>query len=67
MKSKKYKVEMGSLVTKFMRRSFVVRANSEAEAIKKAETMFRKACERHIWTECGDTVNCDSITEVQDD
>lgn len=66
MKLKKYRVEMGSLVTKLMTRTFVVRANSESEAIEKAEIMFRNACNRHVYTECGDTVNCDSIMEVSE-
>lgn len=61
----KYLVEMGSLVTKFMRRTFVVKAESEQEAIQKAEEKFRKACEQQPYTECGDTVNCDSIQRIE--
>lgn len=63
----KYRIEMGSLVTKLMCRKFTVSARNEAEAVEKAERLFRKACTRHVYTECGDTVNVDSIVEVNDD
>lgn len=63
----KYRIKMGSLVTKLMCRKFTVSAENEAEAIEKAEERFRKACKRHVYTECGDTVNVDSIVEVNDD
>ena len=39
----KYKVECGALVTRLMKRTFVIQANSEEEAIAKAEERFDKA------------------------
>ena len=59
----KYRVSMGALVTKLMKRTFIVRANSEEEAIEKAEFLFHKACASHVYTECPDTVNVDSISK----
>lgn len=61
----KYRVEMGSFVTKLMKREFTVTASSEQEAIEKAEKKFRDACERQVYTECGETVNCDSIRRIE--
>ena len=57
----KYRVHLGSFVTKLMKRKFVVSASSRAEALEKAEDLFRKACQRHVYTECGETIECDGI------
>jgi len=61
-----YRVRMGSFVTKLMKREFAVVADNDQEAIEKAEKKFRDACERQVYTECGETVNCDSIRKIRD-
>lgn len=61
----KYRVSMGALVTKLMKRTFVVHAKSEEEAIEKAEFLFHKACSLHRYTECPDTINVDSIRKEE--
>ena len=44
----KYKVQLGSLVTKLMERNFTVSANSEEEAIEKAKTdLFMSVADRN--------------------
>lgn len=60
----KYKIKMGSLVTKLMRRTFTVSAKSEEEAIQKAEDRFRYECGRQVYTECGGTINVDFLEEI---
>ena len=58
----KYRVHLGSLVTKLMRRQFVVSANSEEEAVEKAERLFWKAAERcRGYTEIGGSIMLDGI------
>ena len=60
----KYKVELGSLVTKLRSRTFTVSADSEDEAIEKAKKRFLYECNRQVYTECGGTINVDNIEEV---
>lgn len=62
----KYKIEMGSLVTKLMKRTFTVSAPDEQTAIERAENRFRYACEQQVYTECGDTIFIDSVEELDD-
>lgn len=61
----KYRVSMGALVTKLIKRTFVVHAKSEEEAIKKAELLFIKVCALHRYTACPDTKNVDSIRKEE--
>ena len=62
----KFKVECGSLVTRFMGRKYIIHAKDEAEAREKAEERFRDDCKNlKTWTECGDTVNIDYISEME--
>ena len=60
----KYLVECGSLVTKLMTRNFVVSAKSEEEAMEKARNRFQYECSRQKYTECGGTINIDSIEKI---
>ncbi len=62
----KYKVQLGSLVTKLMERNFTVSANNEEEAIEKAKKRFLYECNRQTYTECGGTINVDDIELVGD-
>ena len=62
----KYKVQLGSLVTKLMERNFTVSANSEDEAIEKAKNRFIYECSRQKYTEVGGTINVDDIELVGD-
>lgn len=62
----KYKVQLGSLVTKLMERNFTVSANSEEEAIEKAKNRFIYECSRQKYTEVGGTINVDDIELVGD-
>lgn len=61
---KKYKVQLGSLVTKLMERKFTVSANSEEEAIEKAKNRFIYECSRQRYTEVGGTINVDDVELV---
>ena len=67
----KYRTAVSSLVTKMMTRTYVIKANSEFEAKKKAESRFRKACKNaKTYIDCGDTVvvdSCDPVDEVTPD
>lgn len=63
---KKYKVQLGSLVTKLMERKFTVSANSEEEAIEKAKNRFIYECSRQRYTEVGGTINVDDVELVGD-
>lgn len=64
----KYRVELGSLVTKMMHRTYTVSAKSEEEAKEKAETKFRNACKNaKEYIDCGDTVIVDFIELVKED
>lgn len=63
---KKYKVQLGSLVTKLMERKFTVSANSEEEAIEKAKNKFIYECSRQRYTEVGGTINVDDVELVGD-
>lgn len=61
----KYKVECGALVTRLMKRSFVIYANSEEEAIAKAEERFDNAIDDlKTYTEKGASVMIDSIERI---
>ena len=61
----KYRVNVGSLVTKYMERTYTISANSEEEAYQKAEERFRKACEDSpTFCDCGDTVNLSDIERI---
>ena len=63
----KYKVDVGSLVTIHMSRSYTISAETEDEAKKKAEERFRAACrnaKRYI--DCGDTVVIDFIKKLNE-
>lgn len=61
----RYKVACGALVTRLMTRTFTIYANSEEEAIVKAEERFDKACdELKTYTEKGASVQIDSIVRI---
>lgn len=63
----KYRIELGSLVTKLMQRTYTVSAPDEQTAIERAENRFRSACENsRVYTDCGDTINVDGIEIVED-
>ena len=56
----------GALVTRLMNRKFVVSANSEEEAVEKAEFLFNKAIDNlKTYTEKGATVNIDFIERLE--
>ena len=61
----KYKVECGALVTRLMNRSFIIHADSEEEAIAKAEERFDNAIDDlKTYTEKGASLNIDSIERI---
>ncbi len=61
----KYKVECGALVTRLMKRSFIIHADSEEEAIAKAEERFDNAIDDlKTYTEKGASLNIDSIERI---
>lgn len=62
----RYEVHLGSLVTKLMQRKFIVSANSELEAIEKAEKRFCYAAEQQKYTEVGGTIIVDDIKMLED-
>lgn len=57
----KYKVHLGSLVTRLMERKIIVSANSEEEAIQKAKDKFYDIAMGQKYTEVGGTINVDDI------
>lgn len=60
----KYKVNVGSLVTKYMERTFVVSADSEQAAFEKAEERFREVCRNaKTYTDVGGSVELNWIEE----
>ena len=61
----KYKVQLGSLVTRLMERKFVVSAKSEEEAIEKAKDRFLYECSRQKYTEVGGNINVDDVELVE--
>ena len=61
---RKYKVQLGSLVTRLMQRKITVCANSEEEAIEKATEKFYKIAQNQKYTEVGGTVFVDEIEEI---
>lgn len=61
----KYRVECGALVTRLMQRKFVISANSEEEAIAKAEERFDEAIDNlKTYTEKGASVHIDFIERL---
>ena len=61
----KYKVECGALVTRLMKRSFVIHADSEEEAIAKAEERFDNAIDNlKTYTEKGASLMIDFIERI---
>lgn len=63
----KYKVYLGSLVTKLMKRTFIVSAPDKETAIERAKDRFVKACQRNkTYTDCGDTIMVDGISQESD-
>lgn len=61
----KYKVECGALVTRLMKRTFVVYANNEEEAVIRAEERFDKAIDDlKTYTEHGASLQIDSIERI---
>ena len=61
----KYKVECGALVTRLMKRSFIIYADSEEEAIAKAEERFDNAIDDlKTYTEKGASLNIDYIERI---
>lgn len=63
----KFRVELGSLVTKLMHRTYIVSAKSEEEAKEKAESRFRNVCKNaKEYIDCGDTVIVDFVERVGD-
>ena len=61
----KYKIECGALVTRLMKRTFIICADSEEEAIAKAEERFDNAIDGlKTYTEKGATLNIDSIERI---
>lgn len=60
----KYRVEMGSLVTKLMVRTFTVSAPDEQTAIERAENRFMYECRRQKYTEVAGAIEVDSIKKL---
>ena len=61
----KYKVECGALVTRLMKRTFTIYANSEEEAIVKAEERFDKSIDDlKTYTEHGASMQIDNIERI---
>ena len=61
----KYRVAVGSLVTKLKRRTFIVSASDESEAIEKAKDRFYKVCENSTtYIDVGGDIMVDEITEI---
>ena len=61
----KYRVECGALVTRLMTREFIIQANSEEEAIAKAEERFDNAIDDlETYTEKGASINIDYIERI---
>lgn len=62
----KYRIELGSLVTKLMQRTYTISAPDEQTAIERAEKRFRAACENSpVYIDCGDTINVDDIKVLE--
>lgn len=63
----KYRIELGSLVTKLMQRTYTISAPDEQTAIERAEARFRNACKSSsVFTDCGGTIHIDDIEFVED-
>jgi len=62
---RKFRIELGSLVTTLMKRTYTVSADSEEEAIEKARERFRRACENSkVYKDCDSTIEVDSVTDI---
>ena len=63
----KYKIELGSLVTKLMKRTFTVSAPDEQTAIEKAKDRFLYVCSHAtVYTDCGGSIEVDGVEIVED-
>lgn len=61
----KYRIECGALVTRLMKRTFIVCAENEEEAVLKAEERFDKAIDDlKTYTEHGASLQIDSIERI---
>lgn len=61
----KYRVECGALVTRLMKRTFTIYAESEEQAIAKAEERFDNAIDDlRTYTEKGASIMIDSIERI---
>ena len=62
----KYRVECGALVTRLMKRTFTIYAESEEQAIEKAEERFDNAIDDlRTYTEKGASLMIDSIERIE--
>lgn len=63
----KYRVSLGSLVTKLMSRTFVVSAPDEQTAIERAQNRFIYACDHATtYTDCGGSIEIDNIEIMEE-
>ena len=63
----KYRIEMGSLVTKLMKRTFTVSAPDEKTAVERAENRFRYACSHAtVYIDCGGSIMVDKIEKLEE-
>ncbi len=61
----KYKIECGALVTRLMKRTFIIHAQNEEEAILKAEERFDNAIDNlKTYTEHGASLQIDNIEKM---
>ena len=61
----KYSVNVGSLVTVYMEKEFVIEADNEEEAFKIAEQQFREDCNNSsTYIDC-DEVRLNEIEEIE--
>lgn len=61
----KYKVRVGSLVTRLMERTYIVTAKNETEAFEKASERLRADCDKaKKYTECN-SVELDFIEKFE--
>lgn len=61
---RKFRVELGAFVTTMMHRTYTVSADSEEEAIEKAQDRFRRACYNSKTYQDCDSVEVDAITDI---
>lgn len=63
----KYRVRLGSLVTKLMSRTFTVSAPDEQTAIERAQSRFIYACNNAtVYTDCGGSIEVDGVEIVEE-